>query len=356
MMSKNPLDLPLGRKLTRDEVAEALRLSIVAELDAVNLYLQLARAIDDEKIRKVFEDIAKEEKTHVGEFLALLKYLDPEQVQELKKGEEEVRELTGITTSSSNPNPGSNSNSANRDNGFEDTVAREVKRLVESARILAKKLPTVIIGRGVDAVPLERMGEKLDRTVLSLREISYKFRISQRAIDYAAKVGQPIEMPEAVNTALNFAAEEDRSIVGTLLSEGGVRIPLSSWSEPGTSVIDVARAIAELTKRGFRRPYILAVSLTRYTQLLSVSEKTGVTDLERVKMLVDDVIALHALPDDKVLVISATPEVLDVVYGGNAEVDYIGPEDGYHVFRLWSTIAVRLRSPAGVVVMETSIK
>lgn len=96
MFSKNPLDLPPGRKLTPEEVAEALRLSIIAELDAVNLYLQLARAIDDEKVRRVFEDIANEEKTHVGEFLALLEVLDPRQVEELRKGAQEVKELTGI--------------------------------------------------------------------------------------------------------------------------------------------------------------------------------------------------------------------------------------------------------------------
>ena len=96
MLSKHPLELPPGRKLTREEVADALRLAVIAELDAINLYLQLARAIDDEKVRRVFEDIAREEKTHLGEFLALLESIDPDQVEELKKGAEEVEELTGI--------------------------------------------------------------------------------------------------------------------------------------------------------------------------------------------------------------------------------------------------------------------
>jgi len=39
-------------------------------------------------------DIAKEEKTHVGEFLEMLLKLDEEQVKELKNGKEEVEELT----------------------------------------------------------------------------------------------------------------------------------------------------------------------------------------------------------------------------------------------------------------------
>lgn len=98
MLSKHPLELPTGRKFSKEEVKDALRLAIVAELDAVSLYEQLARAIEDEAVRKVFEDIAREEKAHVGEFMALLKNLDPELVKEMESGAEEVEELTGITT------------------------------------------------------------------------------------------------------------------------------------------------------------------------------------------------------------------------------------------------------------------
>ncbi len=93
MLSKNPLVLPKDRKLIKEEVAQALRLAIIAELDAINLYMQLANAIDDERIRNVFLDVAKEEKTHVGEFLALLEMIDSEQVEELKAGRKEVEEI-----------------------------------------------------------------------------------------------------------------------------------------------------------------------------------------------------------------------------------------------------------------------
>uniref|UniRef100_A0A7J3ZLP2 Rubrerythrin n=1 Tax=Fervidicoccus fontis TaxID=683846 RepID=A0A7J3ZLP2_9CREN len=93
MLSKHPLELVRDRAPTKEELVEAIRLSIIAELDAINLYLQLARAIEDESIRRVLEDVAREEKTHVGEFLALLTRLDPQQAEELKSGEREVREL-----------------------------------------------------------------------------------------------------------------------------------------------------------------------------------------------------------------------------------------------------------------------
>ncbi|RLE84369.1 MAG: rubrerythrin [Thermoprotei archaeon] len=91
MLSEIPIDLS---KLKREEVdKEILRVGIIAELDAINLYEQLAAMTDDDNIRKVLVDIAKEEKTHVGEFLELLLRLDKEQVEELKRGREEVEEL-----------------------------------------------------------------------------------------------------------------------------------------------------------------------------------------------------------------------------------------------------------------------
>jgi len=68
---------------------------MIAELDAVSLYEQLASMTENNDIKKVLLDIAKEEKTHLGEFLALLLKIDGEQKDELEKGKEEVEEITG---------------------------------------------------------------------------------------------------------------------------------------------------------------------------------------------------------------------------------------------------------------------
>jgi rubrerythrin len=92
MLSQFPIDLDKVSKEDLDK--EILRLGMIAELDAVSLYEQLAAKTDNTKLKKVFLDIAKEEKTHVGEFQALLLELDNEQVKELEKGKEEVKELS----------------------------------------------------------------------------------------------------------------------------------------------------------------------------------------------------------------------------------------------------------------------
>lgn len=88
MLSEIPIKLEKVEKKHVDR--EILRLAMIAELDAISLYEQLAAATDNKNIKKVLLDVAKEEKTHAGEFQTLLLKEDREQVEELEKGKEEV--------------------------------------------------------------------------------------------------------------------------------------------------------------------------------------------------------------------------------------------------------------------------
>jgi uncharacterized linocin/CFP29 family protein len=347
LMSKHPLDLPVGRKLSREEVAEALRLSIVAELDAINLYLQLARSIDDERIRRVFEDIAREEKTHVGEFLALLKSLDQEQVEELRKGAEEVRGLTGIAVQ--DPPKGSEGSSGGSEWGW---VVKAVTSTVNSVRVFRRYLPVVSVGRGSVAVPIERYGSA-ETSVVPMTELSVRFRVSQRALEYAESFKLPAELGDAYRAAVEFATAEDRYILSGLLElKGATALGMSSWDEPGSAVAEVSRAVGELIKAGVRPPFVLFVSPARYSKLLAVHERTGVMELQRVKALVSEVAVVPVLPDEVALVVPVSPYTIDVAIGVDTDVSYVGPEDGYHVFRLWETIALRVRYEKGVAVLR----
>ena len=92
MLSKIPINLEKIKKEDLDK--EILRAGVIAELDAINLYEQMATMTGNENIKKILLDIAKEEKTHVGEFQALLLKEDKEQEKELEEGKKEVEELT----------------------------------------------------------------------------------------------------------------------------------------------------------------------------------------------------------------------------------------------------------------------
>ncbi|NWF52725.1 MAG: rubrerythrin [Nitrospirae bacterium] len=92
MLSQIPLNFEKVKKEELDK--EILRAAIIAELDAINLYEQMAVLAQEEDIKKVLLDVAKEEKTHVGEFQTMLLRLDKEQVEELEEGRKEVEEIT----------------------------------------------------------------------------------------------------------------------------------------------------------------------------------------------------------------------------------------------------------------------
>jgi len=92
-MSEIPINLD---KISKDKIdKEILRAGIIAELDAINMYEQMAAYANDDNIKKILLDIAKEEKTHVGEFQRLLLNRDKEQAEELEKGKKEVEEEVG---------------------------------------------------------------------------------------------------------------------------------------------------------------------------------------------------------------------------------------------------------------------
>lgn len=93
MLSQNPSDLNVVR--AEDINKEILRLAIIGELDAINLYEQLSAKSNNSDIKKILLDIAREEKTHIGELQALLLSLDEEQREELKNGEAEIKKKTG---------------------------------------------------------------------------------------------------------------------------------------------------------------------------------------------------------------------------------------------------------------------
>ncbi|WNY23970.1 hypothetical protein MmiHf6_12940 [Methanimicrococcus hongohii] len=84
--------LKSGRKLTHEELVRAIRFMVSAEYEAIQLYEQLAESTDNELAKDVLIDIANEEKVHAGEFLRLLRELQPDELKFYREGEEEVEE------------------------------------------------------------------------------------------------------------------------------------------------------------------------------------------------------------------------------------------------------------------------
>ena len=89
----NPFSgLKHDRKLTHEELVRAIRFMVAAEYEAIQLYEQLAESTDNVLAQNVLKDIADEEKVHAGEFLRLLKELQPDEAGFYQEGAAEVEE------------------------------------------------------------------------------------------------------------------------------------------------------------------------------------------------------------------------------------------------------------------------
>lgn len=108
----NPFGANVPRKMTKDELIQAVRLNIAGELEAIYVYDAHIQATDDLVAKKIIGDIRDEEKAHVGELLTLLKYLDPKEAQFFSEGEDEVREMLEELNINIGPAPATGTNTS----------------------------------------------------------------------------------------------------------------------------------------------------------------------------------------------------------------------------------------------------
>lgn len=76
-------------KYDKKRLAIAIRQKINEENEAINSYLSLVPHIDDPNISRIIQDIANEEKVHVGELQKILYNLDPDELKKEKEGRKE---------------------------------------------------------------------------------------------------------------------------------------------------------------------------------------------------------------------------------------------------------------------------
>lgn len=82
-----------SKTLTMREVTRALRQAIAAEEEAIHLYEFIVDLAPNEIVKKVMQDIANEEKVHVGEILAVLNKLLPNEEGFVQEGMNEIEEI-----------------------------------------------------------------------------------------------------------------------------------------------------------------------------------------------------------------------------------------------------------------------
>ena len=84
--------MDFDRKLNAEELLAAVRFMHAAELEAIQMYRQVAEATDDATIKQVVSSIADEEVVHAGEFQALADKLSSSDAELIEKGKQEAKE------------------------------------------------------------------------------------------------------------------------------------------------------------------------------------------------------------------------------------------------------------------------
>ncbi|WP_209621657.1 ferritin family protein [Methanolobus bombayensis] len=76
MFSEIPIEL---KNISEKDIdKEFMRIAIMAEFDAINMYEQMANLTDNEDLKTILLDIAKEEKVHAAMFQTVLMEVDHE--------------------------------------------------------------------------------------------------------------------------------------------------------------------------------------------------------------------------------------------------------------------------------------
>ncbi|KLU59909.1 ubiquinone biosynthesis protein COQ7 [Peptococcaceae bacterium CEB3] len=88
----NPYLANMPKQLSADELAQALRVDIAGEYEAIIGYEAHALATTDERAKKVLYHIADEERQHVGELQQLLYILSPKEAEFTEKGKQAVQQ------------------------------------------------------------------------------------------------------------------------------------------------------------------------------------------------------------------------------------------------------------------------
>jgi len=74
----------------------------------------------------------------------------------------------------------------------------------------------------------------------------------------------------------------------------------------------------------------------------------GNRDEAMTSRLVDKVVVSGGAPSGSALLLSYSPDCVDLVVGTDGQVDYLGLQGGEHRFTAWETLAVRAKAPSCV--------
>jgi len=168
-----------------------------------------------------------------------------------------------------------------------------------------------------------------------------------------------LDLGPLVETTIAVARIEDElvfngapGVVGLLNAPDTRRVKLSPWTEVGAAANDIIQAITLLDGAGFHGPYSLALSPERYNLLLRIYPGSSLAELEHIRsMVTDGVSKAPALEKGGVLVASGR-QYASILLGQDMSLGFIGPVADRLEFSISESLAVMIRQPGSMCVLE----
>lgn len=245
------------------------------------------------------------------------------------------------------------------------TVSEVIGRVVVGRRILDLYGP---LGFGAYTVPLytysgadgEPVRAKVARQ-LTMNTLTKDFIITAKDLELM-NTGQPFDTaPVAaavtqlalVEDKLIFSGDADEGVEGLLNVTGRQTLPLGDWNEEGQALSDISAATATLVSAGFYPPYFVAMHPALYTKLQRVYGRRGILEIELVeKQATGGVLASPSIPQDKVLIIAAQPQYVDLAVGLDIATGFVETVSLEHRFSIMETLALRVKQPGAICTLE----
>lgn len=287
MFSKDPSELLRKEKMDDEEIVRSIRLALVAELDAINFYLQQSKVMPDGPFKKVHEDIANEEVTHFGEFMRLLYQYAPEDFRKIREGWAEASTLLG----------------ENAELGLEGEKHHEVPTADHGESMKQELHVGQLLGLPFKTVPWKQdsiaVSDDPDK-LYAFPYISHGFSVNKGSSDSIFEMEKDRAMHSFSAILLKMAvAEHELSLV-----KRSTRIPGLDWSKSGNISLGVTDAYRKLSENGYSSGIGVLIDPSGFRLLQREVGGTGQIEMDLVETITPDVKMLPYLPENSMVVYS----------------------------------------------------
>lgn len=184
------------------------------------------------------------------------------------------------------------------------------------------------------------------------------FVLYWRDLEQYKALNVPIDFSSAANAARQVAILEDQMIFhgasefdipGLMNVKGRLTHIVGNWYESGHAFQDVVDARNKLLEMGHNGPFSLVLSPELYSLLHRVHKDTNVLEIEHVRELITDgVFQSPVLKGKSGVIVTTGRNYLDLAVSEDFQTAYMGEEGMNHPFRVYETVALRIKRPSGI--------